>query len=251
MYFKILKFINLEDLYKLLVKILITKKINLKIFIYYKFVFLKNLISFNFKIRMFYQDLLNPVSDEEWSGISKNNILSEDFIRKYSDKVNWFYISSSQKLSCQFIEEFQDKVDWNNISRYQKLNIDFLNQFKNKVNWNLITIYQLDNFEFINKFSKYLNWNQIEEFNFLSEDFIREFKYNLDWQKIKLYLKRSTKQKYYSVDFIKEFKPYFNEFYIYNYFANKIINQCLKYIYKPGNIGYLRLLKEIDTSFLF
>lgn len=184
-----------------------------------------------------------------WSEISQKYILDEDFIRKYYDKLNWYYISCYQKLSPTFIKEFQDYVDWNNISQYQDLNIDFLNEFKDKVNWKLITIYQIQNFDFINHFSKYLDWNNIENYYFLSEHFIREFKYNLDWPKIKYYLKDSTKKIYYSVNFIIEFKPYFNDFYIFNYYANKIIFNWIKHYYKPGNRGYLNLLKKIDLKY--
>ena len=36
--------------------------------------------------------------------------LSENFIRKYKDKVNWFNISRSQNLSEAFIKKFDNKI---------------------------------------------------------------------------------------------------------------------------------------------
>ncbi len=44
--------------------------------------------------------------------------LSENFIREFKDKVNWYNISYSQKLSENFIREFKDNVNWNSISQF-------------------------------------------------------------------------------------------------------------------------------------
>ena len=50
-----------------------------------------------------------------------DNKLSEDFIRKYEDKLCFIEISEHQTLSEDFIEEFAHKVNWNYISFCQKL----------------------------------------------------------------------------------------------------------------------------------
>ena len=54
--------------------------------------------------------------------------LSEPFIRKFQDKVNWSEISALQKLRESFVREFQDKVIWKYIVRYQNLSISFINE---------------------------------------------------------------------------------------------------------------------------
>jgi hypothetical protein len=59
--------------------------------------------------------------------------LSEDFIREFKDRVDWYYISKCQKLSESFIREFQDKVDWDNILVYQKLFEEFKKEFINRI----------------------------------------------------------------------------------------------------------------------
>ena len=51
----------------------------------------------------------------------KVGFVSEAFIRKFQDKLDWSEVSRYQKLSEPFIIEFQDKVDWDRISQYQKL----------------------------------------------------------------------------------------------------------------------------------
>ena len=65
-----------------------------------------------------------------WEHLSKHKNLSEDFIRKYQDKVDWEYISEYQTLSEYFIHKFKDKVDWYKISEYQILSEEFIREFK-------------------------------------------------------------------------------------------------------------------------
>jgi hypothetical protein len=43
-------------------------------------------------------------------------------------------ISANQKLSENFIREFQNKIDWWCILKYQKLSEDFKKEFKYKLN---------------------------------------------------------------------------------------------------------------------
>ena len=86
-----------------------------------------------------------------WEYISKNQKLSEDFIREFQDKVDWYYISRYQKLSEDFIREFQDRVDWEYISQYQKLSEDFIRKFPNNVKWYNISRYQKLSEDFINE----------------------------------------------------------------------------------------------------
>ena len=55
----------------------------------------------------------------DWSFLSKEFELPEDFIREHADDVNWYWISCKQKLSANFIREFADKVNWDFIVKYQ------------------------------------------------------------------------------------------------------------------------------------
>src|SRR3712207_7474710 len=52
---------------------------------------------------------------------SKYQKLSEEFIEKHANKVNWFWIGKYQKLSEAFIEKYKDKLDWEHVSKDQKL----------------------------------------------------------------------------------------------------------------------------------
>jgi len=66
--------------------------------------------------------------------------LSEEFMERFQDKLDWRDISSYQILSENFIEKFQDKVDWYYISSCQTLSENFIEKFQNKVNWNSISL---------------------------------------------------------------------------------------------------------------
>ena len=73
-----------------------------------------------------------------WVEISYYQVLSEDFIREFKDKVYWKQISYKQVLSEDFIREFQDKVYWVNISYKQELSLEFIKEFEDKVDWNIL-----------------------------------------------------------------------------------------------------------------
>lgn len=115
-----------------------------------------------------YQDKIN------WFSVSKYQVLSEPFIEKYIDKLNLDYISRNQKLSETFIEKYQDKVDWNYVSKYQKLSEGFIEKYKDKVNWSYISTYQPLSEHFIKNNVKVYYWNKILTHQQLSEEFIGE-----------------------------------------------------------------------------
>jgi hypothetical protein len=74
--------------------------------------------------------------------ISLFSNLSEKFIEKYKDKVDWWDISFRQNLSEKFIEKFENEVKWDWISKYQELSEIFIEEHKDKVNWRYILLYQ-------------------------------------------------------------------------------------------------------------
>lgn len=63
---------------------------------------------------------------DDWQDVSLSKYLTEDFIRRYQDKLDWSVISCVQILSEEFITEFKDKVFWRSISRHQKLSFKFV-----------------------------------------------------------------------------------------------------------------------------
>ncbi len=64
--------------------------------------------------------------------------LSEGFIEKHKDNVNWKFISKNQALSEPFIEKNVDRVDWYYVSKYQKLSEIFIEKHKYNLDIDLI-----------------------------------------------------------------------------------------------------------------
>ena len=64
--------------------------------------------------------------------------LSEEFIRKSKDQLDWVWGSMYQKLSEELIREFKNNVFWYNILLYQKLSKEFIIEFNLEIsekNW--------------------------------------------------------------------------------------------------------------------
>ena len=135
---------------------------------------------------------------QNWDAISCRNDLSEEFIREFSDKVDWFYICKYQKLSEEFIRKYSTKVYWGQISQYQKLSEEFIIEYSYKVDWGNVSQFQKLSEKFIREFSNQVNWCDISAFQKLSEEFIREFSDKVVWKNI-------TKHQKLSPEFIQEY----------------------------------------------
>ena len=83
-------------------------------------------------IEKFFDENINNFEVDYYKLIS-NQKLSEEFIEKHKDKVNWSYISIHQKLSESFIEKYIDKVDWWYILKYQTLSEEFRQKHNDKI----------------------------------------------------------------------------------------------------------------------
>ena len=102
--------------------------------------------------------------------------LSEEFIREFTDRVNWNSIAVHQNLSENFIRKFKGKVTWNWISMFQHLSEDFIREFTDRVNWYWISEYQHLSEDFIREFQHKVDWNRVSQYQRLSKEFIEEFK---------------------------------------------------------------------------
>jgi len=116
------------------------------------------------------------VNDVNWEKISEwQRTLSEDFIRQYQDMVNWKFISQYQKLSEKFMDEFADKIDWFYASKSQKMSEGFIAKHRDDVDWGRISRYQVLSMYFIRQYKNYVKWNSIFMYQKTSEKFKEEF----------------------------------------------------------------------------
>lgn len=83
------------------------------------------------------------ITNKGWLSIIEHKQLTiekiEDFINNIMPQLNinvsecWYIICSNQKLTEEFIEKYQDKLDWSSISLFQDLSWDFLQKFSKKI----------------------------------------------------------------------------------------------------------------------
>ena len=179
------------------------------------------------------------VSVISWYSVSRKP-LSEDFIRKFKDKINWSCISRYQKLSENFIREFQNEVYWSFISQYQILSENFIREFKEKVVWEFISIYQKLSEDFIIEFKNEVNWFSISRDQKLSENFIIKFKKIIYWSTISIYQKLSE-------SFISKYKNEVDWLNISKYqkLSEAFISENINKISLPEIVQYQKLSDEL------
>ena len=69
------------------------------------------------------------------------SLSEQEYYKEFSDKIDWSVIFK-EKLSEEFLERFQENLNWNDVSFFQTLSIDFIKKFKKKLNWKYIEIRQ-------------------------------------------------------------------------------------------------------------
>ena len=69
------------------------------------------------------------------SFVSQYQKLSENFIRKHEDKLDWFALSIYQTFSEDFAREYKDKVFWVAMAENQQFGEDFKKEFAEDLDW--------------------------------------------------------------------------------------------------------------------
>ena len=163
-------------------------------------------------------------------------MLSEGFIEKHADKVDWYWISEYQKLSEEIIERHADEVDWDWISEYQKLSEKFIERYADEIDWKYISMYQKLSEEFIEKHADEVDWYWISACQKLSEEFIERYADVLNMPRI------NDSWNYKSEDFKKAaveatglYECYKNFFYAYKGIrSDRYSSRNFQYRYMPG-----------------
>jgi len=90
------------------------------------------------------QGLKNWIKQHEevinWKGVSYSEILPEEFIDVFQDKVDWTYVSQKQKLSESFIEKHEHLVNWKEIAKHQTLSAEFIYKYQKQLPWSLLSL---------------------------------------------------------------------------------------------------------------
>jgi len=178
-------------------------------------------------------------------------------VEEFKDKVDWSWISKNQKLSEEFIQEFKDKVYWSWISKYQKLSEEFIEEFQNKVDWNWVSVYQQLSEEFIREFQDRVYWSCIPIYQNLSKEFIKEFKNKIDISIYKaVHQEKSLEQKKLEVQqYATKHNLKYDDEFLYAFrkhdkrgkgVYNKTISYKLKQYYRDWHCD---MRKDVENSF--
>jgi hypothetical protein len=79
------------------------------------------------------------LSKYDWFSISKDKILSEEFITEFQDNVIWICISRKQNLSDEFLVKFQHKIAWDHYFFHQMASYYITKKFYHKTTYKTIT----------------------------------------------------------------------------------------------------------------
>lgn len=73
-----------------------------------------------------------------WRSVSYRQKLSDDFIRKFADKLCWAHLCHKQKLSESIMIDYDKYLNYSLISRYQNLTPMFIEQYFYKLNYEML-----------------------------------------------------------------------------------------------------------------
>lgn len=136
-------------------------------------------------------DLLNYKFSEEFLDKFVNvfdlqNIIgyqnvSEKFIKKHYNKIDFFTLVLNKSLSSNLLDyiishtKYND-IPWDDLARKQKLSYEFIRKYHHKLDMYIVCKYQKLSESFISDFKNKLPANAVAKFQKLSESFIRKHK---------------------------------------------------------------------------
>jgi hypothetical protein len=99
----------------------------------------------------FIEKHLDKFNELSWSAISASQRLSEDFVERHQDKINFDKVFTFYNLEESFIRKYSDRVSTARILATQKLSINYLDEIVNSQNIATMILTQRLNAGFINK----------------------------------------------------------------------------------------------------
>lgn len=166
-----------------------------------------------------------------WSNISLQRGLSENFIEEHANDLHWHYICFVQKLSEDFIEKMEEYIDWGQISHFQTLSEPFIKKHFEKLNfYSLIKNQTLSEDFVMEHFHKANFWDWFSENKHVTEELLERFFYNWDWAKVskniplsavfirkhneKIHMDKVVEGQNHTLSFLQEFEGEFNPYYL-------------------------------------
>lgn len=112
--------------------------------------------------------------DLNWDEISRHQVLSEDFMKKWEKKINWNWVHQTQELSKQFVMEIYNEFMLNAqhlVGYNMKFTQSFIERYYDRFKWNwvLISRYVELNSDFVLQHRCEVCWEDIARFQHFSE----------------------------------------------------------------------------------
>lgn len=116
--------------------------------------------------------------------------MTEDWIRKHFDEVDWKFASKYSDFSYAFMREFADYLDFNELLQHRDFKLDFIREFKDKIILYKLPLSLRD--KILDEYSEYFydqQWKDMSHYAHLSKKFIKKYAEKLDWYYIIMYQK--------------------------------------------------------------
>lgn len=114
--------------------------------------------------------------------ISQFLSLSEEFIIDHISTLNFETISKFS-LSESFIDRYNNELNWSLLSIYSDLSIECMMKYSNRLKWEQISYYQTITLDFFKLYEHKLNLSKIIKSPFCNEEIKKYIKENCKWDK--------------------------------------------------------------------
>lgn len=111
------------------------------------------------------EQLADDFSDDLKWGLISRRTLSEEFVRKHSNRIIFKFLSSNMNVlsySDQFYKDLGHLISWNNIWMFRKTSEEFMRKNIEYIDWDLISRYQILPRSFRSDFKDKLHWDHID-----------------------------------------------------------------------------------------
>ena len=105
--------------------------------------------------------ILGYIAKGDWTLVTIQCKLPENFMREYSDFLVWKYVSSEQKFSERFLRDFIDRLDLKILSRRMILPKDIIRKHHDKLDWHWVSLHQPLTKLLIDEFQHLIEWGAL------------------------------------------------------------------------------------------
>lgn len=135
--------------------------------------------------------------------IPQYQVLTEDFMRDFKDKLDWDTISLCQTLGSTFIDEFADLLNWSIMSETQMLTIDQMQNYAPNLHWNGVSKFQVLTPEFIVKYKHMLNWDSLPQYQTITAEILSKCKSYANWNIVCMYTQLTCDEWENFIDYVR------------------------------------------------